>query len=142
MGELIRNKLIVESRLDAITEVRHWAVQQARHAGFDAEAIFAINLAVGEALANVVQHAYDGQAGHQIHLSLIIDETKFSLTIRDFGQKFDLDSYTPPNLDVPGEGGYGVYLIKQVMDEVTYNTSRPQGTQLNIVKYRSGVSRA
>ena len=134
-GTLIEDKLIIQSQIDAIAGVRHWAVQHARQAGFDSEAIFGIELAVGEALTNIIRHAYRGQAGHEIHLSLTIDETRLHLTILDFGHKFDPADHPPPNLEIPSEGGYGVYLIEKVMDEVTYHTSLPQGTRLELVKY-------
>ncbi len=142
MGKCTQTKLVIDSRLESIASVRHWAAQQAYDDGFDAKSVSDIELAVGEALANVVQHAYAGQAGHEIHLYLTIDETKFSLTIHDFGRKFDLTTYTPPNLEIPTESGYGVYLIQQAMDEVTYNISAPQGTQLDLVKYRPGSQRS
>ncbi len=112
--------------------------QQAQVAGFEAEAIFAIELAVGETLANIVEHAYDGQEGCEIHIDLSIDSAKLSVTIRDFGRKFDTRNYSPPNPDIPSEkGGYGVFLIQEMMDEVIYDTSLSQGTQINLVKYRS-----
>ena len=67
-----------------------------------------------------------------------IDETKFNLNIRDFGQKFDKSRYAPPDLDIATEGGYGVFLIEQMMDEVIYIDPTGPGTELNLVKYRAG----
>jgi serine/threonine-protein kinase RsbW len=135
-------KLVITSELDTAANARHWVTQHARHAGFDESQLFSIELAVGEALTNVVEHAYDGEAGHQIHLSLTIDEAKLALTIRDFGRKFKKELYTPPNLNIPSEhGGYGVFLISELMDEVFYDTSLPQGTQMKMVKYKIGDKR-
>lgn len=137
MAEIIREALIIKSQLDRIPEARHWAARQARIAGFGEEAVSAVELALTEALANVVKHAYGGDEDQEIRLCLVIDDEKLSLTIRDFGRRFDPASYSPPDLNVPAEGGYGVYLMHQLMDEVTYDTSPPTGSRLHLVKYRS-----
>lgn len=142
MAEVIKDTLIIESRLDRIAEARHWAAQQVRAANFDEEAIYAVELALSEALANVIEHAYGGDQGQEIHLSLAIDDEKLCLTVRDFGEKFDPTNYTPPDLDTPTEGGYGIYLIQQLMDEVTYDASLPQGTKLTLVRYRTRQEKA
>ncbi len=140
--EKITEKLVIDSRLDAVIRARHWAARRARAAGFDGDAVFAIELAVGEALTNAITHAYHGEAGHEIHLALTIDPDKLRLGIRDFGRKFDLSTYSPPDLDVPNEGGYGIFLMRQMMDEVIYDTSCNEGTCLELVKYRSTRHRA
>jgi len=134
---ITQDHLVIQSRLDRIAEARWWVTQRTRAAGFDEESVFAIELALAEALANVVEHAYQGDETREIRLTLRIDDEKLALTIRDFGHKFDLEAYTPPNLDDPAEGGYGVYLIHQLMDEVIYDTSPPQGTKLTLVRYRA-----
>ena len=135
MGE-ITEKLVIESRLEATVEARRWTAKHARAAGFDADSVFAIELAVGEALANIIEHAYGAKPGQEIHLTLTIDASKLSLLVRDFGRKFDKATYQPPNFNIPKEGGYGVYLIRQMMDEVTYFNPKGQGTELNLVKYK------
>ncbi len=137
MADAMRDTLVVESRLDRVAKARRWVAQQARSAGFDPDIVSDLELVISEALANVIKHAYGGNDGHEIHLSVTSDDEKLSLTIRDFGQKFDPTTYTPPDLDNPAEGGYGVYLIQKLMDKVTYDTSLPEGTQLSMVKYRS-----
>jgi serine/threonine-protein kinase RsbW len=138
---LIQDQITINSDIESIAHARHWAAQHAETADFDKDAVFAIELAVGEAVTNIIRHAYQNQPGHKIHFSLTIDDEKFSLFIRDFGRKFEPANHPPPNLDTPREGGYGIYLMKKVMDEVAYNTSLAQGTRLNLVKYRTTVSK-
>ena len=139
---IIQDQKIIDSDIENIAGARHWAAQHAEVAGFDKDAVFAIELAVGEAVTNIIRHAYDNQPGHEIHLSLTIDDTKFSLRILDFGRKFDPANEPLPNLDTPREGGYGIFLMKKVMDEVTYDTTTlPQGTQLDLIKYRTTTAK-
>jgi len=137
-----QDQIIINSDIETIADTRRWAAQHAQAAGFDKDAVFAVELAVGEAVTNIIRHAYDNQPGHEIHLSLTIDDTKFSLRILDFGRKFDPAKQPPPDLDAPREGGYGIYLMKKVMDEVIYDTTtHPHGTQLDLIKYRATIAK-
>lgn len=137
MTQTTDENLVIPSRLDRVPDARQWLTEHARTAGFGEGAILDLGLVLSEALTNVVEHAYGGADDQEIRLSLLIDDEKLCLTIRDFGKKFDLANYTPPDLDVPSEGGYGVFLIHELMDEVTYDTSLPTGTKLTLIRYRS-----
>ncbi len=132
--EKVKSKLIIESTLDAIAEARHWLADVADQAGFTPQEVSELKLVLTEACSNIVRHAYGGEKGHEIVLSLSIDEDELTLTIRDFGRKFDLTRYQEPDLDVPHEGGYGIYIIETLMDSVEYDTSPQTGTILSIIK--------
>jgi len=132
------DRLTIKSQLSQLARVRNWVAQKAQAAGFSPEEVFALKLAVSEACANIIRHAYEGAPDRDIILSVRIEGDKLSLTIRDFGKKFDLSRYEPPDLDRPSEGGYGIYLILQLMDEVEYNTSPPEGTILKMIKWKGG----
>ncbi|MFQ5595366.1 MAG: ATP-binding protein [Anaerolineae bacterium] len=137
MTQISDEDLVIQSRLERISDARRWLTEHARAAGFAEDAILDLRLVVSEALANVVEHAYGGASDQEIRLALVIDDEKLCLIIRDFGRKFDLAHYTAPDLDQPSEGGYGVFLMHELMDEVTYDTSPPTGTKLTLVRYRS-----
>jgi serine/threonine-protein kinase RsbW len=137
----VESNLRVESRVEEIAGVRSWLREQARASGFSESEAADLGLAVSEACANVIQHAYGGQPGHPIDLRLNIDETKLVLSIRDMGAPFDVNAYTPPDLSQPQEGGYGVFIMRSMVDEVDYDTSGQHGTILTLVKYRRGPKR-
>jgi serine/threonine-protein kinase RsbW len=129
--------LALESRLEEIARARHWVSAHARAAGFGDREVRNLGLAISEACANIIRHAYHGEDGHPIELHLAVDDTKLELRIRDHGAKFDQQAYQPPDLEQPQEGGYGVFIIRSLMDEVEYDTSGTAGTTLRLVKYRS-----
>jgi len=122
---------------EIIRQAREWAMARARRAGLSSEAIAEIALAVSEACTNIVRHAYAGQPEARIILTATDDDQWLTLHLRDFGRKFDPSAYRPPDLDVLHEGGYGLFLIRQVMDEVRYITDHDQGTEL-ILRKRKG----
>ena len=133
------NTLVIKSQPAQIATVRNWVAEKAQTAGFSTDDIFALKLAVSETCSNVIRYAYEGADDKDIVVSVGIEGDTLSLTIRDFGKKFDLSHYKTPDLDKPSEGGYGIYLTRELMDEVEYDTSPPEGTVLRMVKRKGGA---
>lgn len=132
----VQSSLVIDSRVEEIGRARRWLGEHARQAGFPAKVVGGMGLALTEACANIIEHSYQGKAGGTIELHLTIDATRLVLTLRDYGRPFDLSQYKPPDLDQPHEGGYGVYLIRSLMDSVEYDSHGEQGTTLTLVKNR------
>jgi len=128
--------LKVPSRLDSIDEARSWVTDRVRAAGFGDEAVGEVELALTEALANVVEHAYQGSGDEVIELGVELDGTTLRVRVRDWGRYFDPASYRGRDLDDPGEGGYGVFLMSQLMDDVTREPQPGGGTLLTLIKAR------
>lgn len=133
----LRAQLVIDSRVEEVARAREWLVSLASTEGFPDSDVRGLGLVVSEACVNVVKHAYRGGPGNPIELRLDIDERRLVLEIADEGEKFDLRSYSPPDLSEPHEGGYGVFLMRSIMDEVDYDTSGERGTTLTLVKRRA-----
>ncbi len=127
--------LTIVSQLEDLTRARAWVGDHARAAGMPEQTVNELRLAVSEAVANVIEHGYRGEPNHNIDLHLAVDGTQLVLTIHDDGDPFELQAYEPPDLDQPHEGGYGVFLIRNLMDEVRYESPPGGGTTLTLVKY-------
>jgi serine/threonine-protein kinase RsbW len=83
--------------------------------------IYNIELAVHEACANIVEHAYAGLPG-RIEVTFILKEEPRQLIVElgDNGRSFDLDTVSQPDLDKANTSGYGLFLVHQLMDQVNY----------------------
>lgn len=103
---------------------------------FSPRQIFEANVATAEALTNVIRHAYGGPSDQKIVLEVSWVDDRVTISIQDFGQRFDPAQHGTPDLDRPAEGGYGIFLMRRFMDEVTYDLSPPVGTILRLVKRR------
>lgn len=103
---------------------------------FSPQQIFETNVALTEALTNVIRHAYGGPSDREIILEVSCADDRVAISIQDFGKKFDPTQHGIPDLDSPSEGGYGIFLIRRFMDEVAYDLSQPVGTILRMVKRR------
>lgn len=81
-----------------------------------------VQLAVQEICANIVDHAYDGRGG-RIGVAMAVDRRPWRLVIElsDTGRPFSAETAVLPDLDEAHEGGYGLFLAGELMDEVSYN---------------------
>jgi serine/threonine-protein kinase RsbW len=126
--------LTIASRVEHIDEARLWVGERVRAAGFGDEPAGEIELALTEALANVIEHAYQGDGSQRIELTVAGDDGTLRIRVRDWGRYFDPASYRGRDLDDPGEGGYGVFLMSQLMDDVTREPQPGGGTLLTLIK--------
>jgi serine/threonine-protein kinase RsbW len=136
----VDGRYALASRLEAIDDARRWAAGHARAAGLDDEETWALELALTEALANVVRHAYAGRPDGRIELGLHVDDDRTELTIRDWGTAFDPSTYDVPDLATPRAGGYGLHLMRELVDEIVADVSG-EGTLLRLVTHRKGARR-
>jgi anti-sigma regulatory factor (Ser/Thr protein kinase) len=132
--------LRISSQLDAIDEARQWVGERVRQAGFGDEPVGEVELALTEALANIVEHAYQGEQSQPIELAVDVDGPVVRVRVRDWGAYLDPASYRGRDLDDPGEGGYGVFLMSQLMDDVTREPQPDGGTLLTLIKAKKDVS--
>ena len=78
-----------------------------------------IDLAVSEAVSNAIRHSQSDE-GSKVILTLISDGNRLIVEVEDSGPGFNIDEVALPDLDEPQVGGYGLFLIQQVMDSVSY----------------------
>lgn len=79
-----------------------------------------LELAVTEALSNIMRHAYRGRAGQPIQIEATVTTDQISLRLCHYGEMFDPAQASPPRLDGSREGGFGLYIIEQLVDELSY----------------------
>lgn len=133
---LISDSLTIKSSLNELSRVYRWVTDIGRKASLPDEMVSDLQLAITEACTNIIRHAYQMEEGHDIIMTAVADPDRITITLRDFGKKIDLNKYYPPYLDEPSEGGYGVFLMLNLMDIVEYDTHGESGTELKLVKFR------
>ncbi len=99
------------------------------------QTIYNIQLAVHEGCTNIVDHAYVDDGGRiGVNLMLGWNPPQIIIELHDTGRSFDPTTIQDPDLDDPQVRGYGLYLMRQIMDEVVYE-SRPEDNCWRMVKY-------
>ena len=118
MAEAIEVKFVSDPRW--LRPVRLLVEEFAEQAGFSAETRQEVELAVGEALANVMCHSYGGDAERPIEMRCAMRDGALEVEIRDDGEAFDSKHLRPPPPDELRAGGRGVFLMREIMDKVEY----------------------
>ena len=86
---------------------------------------FKIRLSIEETVENVVQYAYKDSIGWmEVETNLDDKALMLTVTLKDAGKPFNPLEMPDPDITLSVEereiGGLGIYLCKQLMDEVTY----------------------
>ena len=109
--------------------------------GFSNEECIEVTLAVDEALANVIRHAYKDCYDHEIEFECLVTEEEMEFTLLDHGEPPDPTKICGKPLDECALSGRGTHLIKSIMDEMTYQKVS-RGNQLKLVKRLPGTREA
>jgi len=88
---------------------------------FDDERKDQVILAVNETAANIIKHAYQGKSQQKIQITAEVSVDRLVFRLYDWGQVFDPKSVKKPKFNGSQDGGFGVYIISQSVDEVNYS---------------------
>ena len=104
-------------------------------AGFDEKTSGEVILAVDERLSNIIRHGYCGKPG-KIELSFRAADDGLRISIKDFSPKFNPLKQPLPKLPRETPGGLGIFLTRELMDEVIYDDSFAGGNLLHLTKFK------
>lgn len=124
---------------DSLDDIRRFAARSAESAGLSAEETYAVQLAVDEASANIIDHAYGGECQGDIECICTVEPDALTIELRDRGQPFDPTDVAEPDLECPLDdrqtGGLGLVLMRKLMDAVRFEFG-DEGNTLTLVKRR------
>lgn len=140
-------ELNITSSAKCLPVVRGAVEKMANVEGFGEMDSHALTLAIDEALANVIEHGYEGKDDQPISITLLPVKSAdgrpgISVTVRDKGRQVSPEKIKGRPLDEVRPGGLGVHIIKSVMDEVEYSCPPDGGMLLSMVKYVGGDTSA
>ncbi|ABS60935.1 MULTISPECIES: ATP-binding protein [Fervidobacterium] len=82
--------------------------------------IFDTELAINEAIANIIQHTYKGEPKYITMTVNWLEPDTLEIFLRDFGPKVDPSQIKSRDLDDIRPGGLGVYIIKRIFDVMEF----------------------
>lgn len=130
------------SELGQLSAMRAFIVAECHQAwgsAADDQTLNELQLAVQEAATNIVRHGYQDDGGRPIQLILEADPAQVALTFLYPGRRFDPDAVPPPSFDGSREGGFGVFLIRQLVDEVVYDCDTNGLCRIRLLKKRPNL---
>ncbi|MBQ0072969.1 MAG: ATP-binding protein [Prevotella sp.] len=101
-------------------------------------AVFQLNLALEEAVVNVMNYAYGEEKGQPVILDMEAEGDTLTFILSDNGAPFDPTAAEDPDITLSAEergiGGLGIFLVKQLMEEVHYERENEQNKLTMIYK--------
>ena len=126
------------AQMEVLGELRDFVEDATLYCGINHDDAFAFKLAVDEMCTNIIQYGYEGRDPGLLTLFFDVEGKTARLTIRDDGKYFPPDQAAVPdvkaNLDDREIGGLGIYLVKELMDNVTYSRTKENVNQLVLEK--------
>jgi serine/threonine-protein kinase RsbW len=126
--------LTLPSSAEYILLARLVVAQVGRLAGFGPEDVYDLKLAVTEAATNVIRHA----AVENYEIEYRVLPRAVEITVIDVGGGFNVADLTrTPD----GQGGFGLAVIRDLVDELMLDSTRGGGTRLKMIRRASEGSR-
>jgi serine/threonine-protein kinase RsbW len=118
--------------------IRKFVFKAASEAGFNDKEIYAVELAVDEACSNIIEHAYGGEGKGDIICTCNDLNNGLEIILKDDGEPFDPSDISPPDFSLELEKlnprGAGLFLIRNMMDDVDFTFSKEDGNELRMIK--------
>lgn len=117
------SRVAIGADLAEIPQVSKAMEELMRECSFSDDAILDLQLAVEEAIANIILHGYRRASG-KVEIEIHVTDETAEVRIKDYAPPFDPLSVPDPDrvsdLSERHTGGLGIYLMRQVVDEVHY----------------------
>jgi anti-sigma regulatory factor (Ser/Thr protein kinase) len=124
----VERTLEIEASLSSLRAVGHWLHEACEAAGLSYEVAFGMDVAVHEAVENVVRYAWDDAAPHRVALHFFSNDGTVEVELSDDGRPFDPLSVAAPadavSLESALIGGRGIQLMRRFTSEIRYRRER------------------
>ena len=132
------HRLIMKNEMTEVGRLRTFFFSVCREYGIDDETTKTLYLALEEWVANVIGYAYPkGMRGH-VEVTADVSDGVLTLVIKDHGMPFDptqqAEVDVDANLNDRAIGGLGIYLVRTIMDTVTYERTADGYNRLVLTK--------
>ena len=116
--------LILHNDVTQIPQLADFIETIAMESKLDQGVAMSLNLALEEAVTNVIMYAYPEGSDGLVEVEAIIWKDHLDFIVTDSGVPFDPTSISPPDLSLDAidrpVGGLGIYLVNSIMDHVSY----------------------
>ena len=128
-----RFRLAIESDLSDVFLVSLVVRGVCHRLGMNAADMSSVDVCAVEAVTNAIKHAYHGVGGHEVTVEIVSAADRLDLYVRDSGDCMPAEQaaklltgsrvleFDPVELRAVPEGGMGLQIIHQLMDEAAYS---------------------
>lgn len=116
--------LVLPNDVQAVPRLQHFVDEVCDSVDFNQAQTMQMNLALEEAVVNVMKYAYPKDTPGDVNVDVCCDEGRLVFTISDSGTPFDPTARekvdTTLSLEERPIGGLGIFLVRELMDSVVY----------------------
>ena len=119
-----KHSLTLPNDIETIPQLNEFIDTVAEEIGLDMSLTMSLNLAIEEAVVNVMEYAYlEGEQGN-VDIEVSADDRWLTFIISDNGIPFDPTTQKDADTTLSAEerpiGGLGIFLVRQLMDSINY----------------------
>ena len=119
------NELEIEATVENLPEVQTFIEEHLERADCPMKAQMQISVAVEEIFVNIANYAYAPETGRAtVRVEVSEDPVVVAITFMDHGMPYDPLAREDPDVTAPANerqiGGLGIFMTKQIMDDVVY----------------------
>ena len=119
-----QRQITLPNDVQEVPQLNVFVDEVCEQAGFDMSTTMKLNLAIEEAVVNVMNYAYPAGEKGDVDIEAMINDEYLVFVISDSGTPFDptakAEVDTTLSAEERGIGGLGIHLIRQIMDTINY----------------------
>jgi serine/threonine-protein kinase RsbW len=130
----MKHSFTIPSDFTACNDIQLRIMEDVEQNGFDSESIFALRIALEEALVNAVRHGNRLDPRKKVHVEAEVTRGRAEIVVEDEGPGFDRGTVPDPTADenLCRPSGRGILLIESYMSDVSWERG---GRRLRMVKH-------
>lgn len=120
----LERHITLDNDLEAIPKLNVFVDEIAEELEFDMSTTMKLNLALEEAVANIINYAYPKGTHGKVEIDALSNDVRLKFVITDEGVPFDPTTRKEIDTTLPVEerpiGGLGILLVRNLMDSINY----------------------
>lgn len=120
----MEKSIILTNDISEVSKLNEFVEEIGNEFSLTPDVVFNLNLVLEEAVVNVINYAYPKEEHQSIYLSASLREGSIVLILTDTGKEFDPTMAPDVDITLSADereiGGLGIFLIRQIMNEVKY----------------------
>ena len=120
----MEKSIILANDISEISRLYEFVEEVGNDFELSPDIVFNLNLVLEEAVVNIINYAYPTEEHESIYLSARMHEGSIVLVLTDTGKEFDPTAAPEADVTLSADdrqiGGLGIFLIRQIMNEVKY----------------------
>jgi anti-sigma regulatory factor (Ser/Thr protein kinase) len=124
MSEELNQSITLPNDIAAVPQLTSFVDNVCSRLNIDGSTVMQMNLALEEAVVNVMNYAYPKGTKGDVDIRALCDGAQMKFVLIDSGTPFDPTKHQTPDVQLSADkraiGGLGIFLVTQIMDNVSY----------------------